>query len=611
MDFNKLQNLHRQTVNNLKTLLMSYAKIFSLGFSGGKDSSSTAAALLEAMMELKYEGYKVPEVYVLYSDTLMELLPVQVHTYKVLEKIKKFANENDLPVRVMHAKPKTSDTMWSMMIGRGIRPPSSDARWCTQRLKTDVQESVLYEAFKTTDIETISIVGSRKEESADRKQRLENNTIDGHLKGHNQFTKSLVYAPIEDYTTEDVWVALRTSKIGREVLDAESLYELYASTQGEGEECQTVLGNAGENGKNPGCSKSGGRFGCWNCGLLPKGGDKALRGMQKTHPYIKHLITFRDWNVGLRDGQWHILRDVYNHEHFTRLQYNLDNHRFGMTAPGGMTLSVRAETLLRLLDTEQKVREGEDLWLITDGELAYIQHRWIREGDLSLKAVEIAKRFGRDIKVSNEDQKLVRYAKAFYLTQSIWENGVKFWYGINPDERFAAQFVLQTIKAHSFTRMELILEEIIEYQDETKVAELLKKMQLKNQFYPFPELEKMIRREWENDEVSYVTKALINDYENSWPEDRLEHYDPLEDPKITMEDKYAILDNWTDYVGYDCNERFEHPEYMRFGGHRQYVTFRERQSEENRTKNKRKQEVKIAALMQQPAFRQQSFDFAA
>jgi len=594
----------------IKALYLQDERVFSLGYSGGKDSSCTLVITLEALLELPKESL-TKTLYVLYSDTLMELLPVQAHTYKSLDAIRTFGEENNLPIVVMHAKPEVTETMWSMQIAKGVRPSSSDNRWCTTRLKTDVQERILYDTFGTNDIETISIVGSRKDESPDRKKRLEDNTIKGHLKGHNQYSKSLVFAPIEDYSTEDVWTTLRSSDIGRNILGSEELYVLYASTNGEGAECQTILGNANDSGKNPGCGSSQGRFGCWSCPLQHKK-DKALQGMQIEYPYIKHLIEFRDWNVSIRDGNWHIYRDYYNHGNFNRLQYNLDNHRFGMTSPGGMNLSTRAEMLMRLLDTEFKIKDEVDMPLISDEELNFIQHRWIREGNFSLSAVSIAQKYGRIIEVTDDDLEIIRYAKAFFSTQRIWETHLNTWYNIYPDERFSAQFVIQVFEKYGRDRMKQYLERIVDERESTLVAEWIKPLQIRNQFYPSNELAKMIRREWETDEVSYVTKALVFDYEKSWTEEeQVIAIDPLEDPNISMEDKYAMLDNWETYVGHDSNDRFEHPEYMRFGGAYQYVKFRERQSEENRTKNKNKIAQKQYATVNIPKYQQQSFDFAA
>ena len=607
----KIELLHVEKLNlieQIKSLYFRDNRVLSLGFSGGKDSSATLAITLEALLQIPKEKLH-KTLYILYSDTLMELIPVQAHTYKVLENIKKFAKDNDLPIKVMHSKPTLENTKWSMKLAKGIRVESQDNRWCTTRLKTDVQEKMLFDTFGTKDIETISIVGSRKDESADRAKRLEDNTLDGHLKGHSVYSKSLVFAPVEDYNTDDIWTTLRTSEIGRDVLVADELYGLYASTNGEGEECQTILGNSGDNGLKPNCSQSQGRFGCWECGLQHKK-DKALTGMQKEYPYIKYLIEFRDWSVSTRDGQWEKYRDVYNHRYFTRLQYNRDNHRFGLTAPAGMSLLARAEGLERLLYAEMKVNESIDFQLISDEELDFIQHRWILEGDFDLTAIKIVEKYGRKIRLSEEDKTLIVHSKVFFMTQRVWEAKVCFWFGITANERFAVQFVKQISEKYSMQKVADIISQISRTMDNTIVPEYLKQIQLKDQFYPSESMETLIRREWANDEVSHLTQSLIHDEEGTWGEDE-EVIDIFEDSSISMQDKYDTLDNWNDYVGHDSNERFEHEEYMRFGGHFQYVSFRIRQSDEN--KEKAKEEKARKALKRKHANRllQQSFDFAS
>lgn len=568
----------------IKELYLGDDRIMSLGFSGGKDSSLVLAITLEVLMELPKNKLS-KSLHVLYSDTLMELLPVQSHTYGVLDALKKFASANDLPIKVIHAKPSLENTMWSMMIGKGIRASSTDNRWCTTRLKTDVQQRMLVEAFGTEDFETVSIVGSRKDESADRAKRLAKNTIKGHLKGHSVYAKSLVFAPIEDFSTDDVWTSLFHSKLGRDLLKADELYALYASTGGEGEECQTILGNANKNGVNPGCGASNGRFGCWQC-PLQQGKDKALIGLAATYPYIRHLIKFRDWVVSTRDGQWEVYRDVYNHKDFTRLVYNKDNHRFGMTSPGGMSVEARKEMLERLLDTECKVNKSVEFQLISDEELNFIQHRWILEGDYSLSAKRIAKKYNREVEVSDGDKELIALSIVLYESKSTWESKLAWWYNIYPDKRFAIQFVKQLIEKSGHNSLLSVLQKA-SAGDDTIVAQKVGDLQVRKQFYPSPSLEASIRREWKNDEISFVTKALINDYEG-WG-DKEPHEDPLEDASISMQDKYDMLDNWNYYQNYDTNERFEHPEYMMLGGNTQYIKFRKRQTTIQKEKEDKRQ----------------------
>jgi len=574
-----------QTKENIKTLYLENNKrVITLGFSGGKDSSLCAALLLEALMEIP-ESLRTKEVYILFSDTLMELLPVQVHTYKVLEKLKEFALLNNLPIKILHAKPKLKHTMWSMMIGAGTRPSSREYRWCTDRLKVLVQRDILTNTFGTTNVESVSIVGSRREESPDRAQRLKDNTLEGHLKGHSKFDKTLVYTPIEYLNTEDVWRELRLSKYGNSVLHTEELWHLYSSTNGEGEECQTILGNSNENGNNPGCSKSGGRFGCWCCPLVYKK-DKALQGMQNHYPYISHLIEFRDWVVELK-GNWHLYRDYYNHGEGKRYQYSYDNARFGMNVPGGLNLKTRRELLRRLLETEKKVQESEpDIMLITDEELSYIQRRWIDEGDFEFTAHKIASQFEREVDLSPYNQGCVELTQKLMRYKKTWEARVICWFNIYPDERFGIQFVKQMLEKHSQNSMFDLMAEIYD-GNEKVVADALLTLTLKKSFFPNESMKKLILREWEDDKISHVTQRLLDDHLGEHSEEEI--YDEFDDPNISMEDKYAALDNWRFYQnGDDDEDRKQHPEYHRYKGNYNYIQFRDKVEKVSEKKNKQK-----------------------
>lgn len=587
----RLQFLGNQTKDNIKALyLQENDRVLTLGFSGGKDSSLCVSLLLEALMEIP-EHQRTKEVFILFSDTLMELLPVQVHTYKVLEKIRAFSKSNKLPITILYAKPKVEHTMWSMIIGGGTRPSSRDNRWCTDRLKVLVQRDILTNTFGTTNVESISIVGSRREESVDRAQRLENNSLEGHLKGHSEFDKTLVYAPIEYFSTEDVWRELRLSKYGNSVLDADELWLLYASTNGEGEECQTILGNANENGKNPGCSKSGGRFGCWCCPLV-QNKDKALVGMMSSYSYIKYLIEYRDYVVSLRDGNWHLYRDVYEHGDGNtnpsagkRNQYSYDNHRFGMTCPGGLNLETRKELLKRLLETEKHVYEHTQIQLVSDEELNYIQSRWLLEGDFELSAKSIAEEYNRSVVVSEENVILLNYAKVLYDCRKTWKARVFFWFNQAVNERWCIQFASQMIATHGHKALIDVLKETVEFDNKNSVADALKTIQLRKQFYPNESLEKLIRKEWRDDEIGYMTKVLLGDHLEEYREipepnyttkDGKPGYDVFDDPNVSMEDKYAILDNWRYYQNEDNEYKTSHPEYPRYKGNANYIHFRDK-----------------------------------
>lgn len=565
-------------------------KDIALGFSGGKDSATLLLLAVVAALELKIAGRPrgaERTIHFLHSDTLMELEPVAGYARFALDALEKFSKRYGLGFKKLIAVPKVKDRMHVTLGGYGLRPPSQSMRWCTSRLKINVQKELLTNAFDLADVgelRTISFVGTRHEESADRSKRLTKNALEGHrkIKAHDKFSKSFVFAPIEDLSTEEVWHILRKSDMGREVFDTERLWRIYAPTMGEGSECSTVL-NGGDKGEKPGCSASSGRFACWSCPLIPKGKDKALQAMLPEYSYLRHLIAFRDWVVTLRDGNWHRYRDYYNHGDGRRLQYNLDKDGyFGSTSPGGLNLDTRREYLRFLLETEQEVRkEAPHITLIEDEELDFIQNLWIKEGDLGLSLVRIAKTFGRDVRVTKEQRSLAATAALLYAAIGPAKGRLAFWFNIHPDRRFCAQYVLQIRKRHGNARERITsILGALGKGDPHPLLEQLKKLQVRTQFFPSDELKALILREWKRGELSACTQQLVHDYEGTGSDHVQTPYDPTEDSSLSLGEQYAILDNWDTYDESDANERFEHPEYMRNGNYFQRIGFRPRLSDE-------------------------------
>lgn len=567
-------------------------KKVTVAYSGGKDSSVIATIVLAALLMISPKRRKRMEcIYLMHADTLMELPAMALNTYKTLKEIEAFCEHYALPVKILHATPIVEDRMHSMMGGKGIRPPSSDLRWCTTRLKTDVQRNMLIEEFGLKSIDelnTLSFVGSRSEESADRAKRLKKNALGEvlHLKGHNIYARSLVFAPIEDLTTAEIWGILNSSGLAKSILRSESLYPFYDPFGGEGGECNIITGNTGDGGERPECAKT--RSGCWSCPMQGIGQDKMLNTLEPTFPYIRHIQPFRDWVVSIRDGGWERWRDLYNHKDGCRLQYNKDNDRFGVNGPGGLNLFTRFQYVARLLETEHLVkREEPGIELVSQAELDFIQHRWILEGDIDYGLEPLAAFYGRTVNVSKEDTVIVALARALKGVLPVSRGRLVYWFGIEPDDRFCTQFALQMLEKYGNEKGAKRMVEIIRKAaegDPHAIPEQVKKMQIRKQFYPSPAMEEMVRKEWREDRVSFTTESLVRDFEGTWDEVGGHYEDPLEREDVSLADKMAMLDNWKYYQGADSNETFEHPEYMQYGGHYQYVKFRSRDSEENREK---------------------------
>lgn len=564
-----------------------------IGFSGGKDSTVVLSLVSRAIRELAPELRTKP-IYVLMSDTLMEMPPVIGQILNAVQSFMAYVEKYDLPFEFHRVEPAFKNRFWNLVIGRGATLPRTDMRWCTLKMKVVPMEQKVAEVLQKHN-GYVAVTGARKDESADRRARLERNAVTpgSKLKTHPDSRCNLL-CPIEDWSVEDVWLHIYTDS--EEWVDKEGLGIIYAEAAGDGDECRTVL-EGGEEGSKPGCVNSS-RFGCWFCPIQGNR-DKSLANMAVRHPYLLHLEELRNYLMQFQNGEWHHVRDVYNHaDGFPRLQYNYSNHRFGMTGPGGYTLEFRREMLVRLLQTEKKVRETSDIRLIEDEDLEWIQHLWLREGDIDLTCQTIASEFGRSINVSYDDRMYAKYSRGLYRLKSGYAGKLMAHFGIHVNERFCAQFFMEKFddsqkKAGTlFSEIDLgdelneFIRELINHDDPGLfMSRLVKKMKIKKQFYPTPEYEKLIRREWWQDKLSWMSSVLRDEFEGTYVEPEYD-YDFTEDPNISLIDKMAALDNWNYFSENRSYADELHPEHYEFKGEFNRITFRKR-SESGRKSDER------------------------
>ena len=113
-----------------------------IGFSGGKDSTVLLTLVWMALVKLKdtIPDYKFKrKVYVVCNDTLVENPVITEYVFEVLSYIEKAALAQGLPVFVKQTTPKLEETFWINVIGKGYPVPNNSFRWCTDRLKIDLQ----------------------------------------------------------------------------------------------------------------------------------------------------------------------------------------------------------------------------------------------------------------------------------------------------------------------------------------------------------------------------------------------------------------------------------------------------------------------------------------
>lgn len=266
-----------------------------VGYSGGKDSTVVVQLVFEALDEMpKEELHK--KVYVISSDTLVETPLIINSINQTLRRIQDEALSRNLPIETHKVKPEMKNSFWVNIIGRGYPTPNQQFRWCTDRLKIDPANQFIMDKVSSFG-EVIMVLGVREDESATRGNVIRSHTVDGKtFMRHSTLSNAYVYAPIRNFTLDDVWNYLlnHESPWGD---DNKELHRLYQDSNSG--ECPLVID---KNIKESAGSCGNSRFGCWVCTVVNE--DKALTGFIKSgHDWMKPLLEFRNWLTEIRDDR--------------------------------------------------------------------------------------------------------------------------------------------------------------------------------------------------------------------------------------------------------------------------------------------------------------------
>ena len=182
-----------------------------IGYSGGKDSTVVVHLVLEMLLELpRSERHRA--VHIVSNDTLVESPLVVGHIEKTMRRFAEAAAALRLPVDVEITRPDPDHTFWVNLIGRGYPSPSRSFRWCTDRMKIlPTSRYIRGQAAITGQV--ILLLGVRREESAARAARVARYSREAggaRLNPHNDLQGCLVFRPIVDLTTDEVWELLGT-----------------------------------------------------------------------------------------------------------------------------------------------------------------------------------------------------------------------------------------------------------------------------------------------------------------------------------------------------------------------------------------------------------------
>jgi len=377
----------------IREVYLSDSRPWVVGYSGGKDSTCALQMLWTALLELPAEQRQKP-IYVISSDTLVETPVIVRYIDVTLERIAKAAAEQGLPIKTEKVTPNVDRSFWVNMIGRGYPAPSRRFRWCTERLKIEPANDFIRGRVAEFG-EVVMVLGVRTSESATRAQVMSFHKIPGSaLSRHSSLLNAFVYAPIEAFSTDDVWTYLlqHPSPWGN---DNRDLVAMYRNAQAG--ECPLVVDTT-----TPSCGNS--RFGCWVCTVVER--DRSMEAMiDSGEDWLEPLLDFRDM---LAETQLPEKKKLYRE--FRRRSGQVAFIKGTDTpVPGPYTLDFCKTLLKRLLETQIKVQResppGDDTLLVHDAELHEIRRIWRSErGDWADSVPQIVREvLGRDLDWVIED----------------------------------------------------------------------------------------------------------------------------------------------------------------------------------------------------------------
>lgn len=327
-------------------------KPWVIGFSGGKDSTVLLQLVIEAIQSISPDERK-REVYVVCNDTLVESPVFQRYVDSTLAKVRNGLEIARLPIKVISTNPKSNDTFWVNLLGRGYPAPNRSFRWCTDRMKVRPTTEFIKNCISVNG-EVILLLGVRKSESIERAKNLAKRELEANgslLKPHDDLKGCLVYTPIIDLTTDDIWVTLVENRPpwGGKHND---LFEMYNSAS-DGE-CPFVLSDQ----ETASCGSGSARFGCWTCTVVEK--DKSLDTMVESG--FDELLPLAKYRTLIKETS-------ENPDCRSKIRRN------GQPGLGPLTIDARKMLLNELLKTQEQC--GAEL--ISNEEVRMINEQWEKD----------------------------------------------------------------------------------------------------------------------------------------------------------------------------------------------------------------------------------------
>lgn len=369
--------LLKETIETIQQLYKEDNIPWICGYSGGKDSSAVVQLVWMALSDLP-DWERSKPVHIISTDTLVESPVVALWASQSLDKMRKKATAQRLPIIPHRLTPQIQNTFWVNLIGRGYPCPRANFRWCTDRLKIDASNQFI-KSILAAESEAILVLGSRKAESASRKRVMEGyeeKRYREHLSPNGSYPNTYVFTPIENWEDSMVWQFLmqHANPWGHSNKDLLAMYRGASSDN----ECPLVV----ESG-TPSCG--GSRMGCWVCTMVTE--DKSLAAMiqnDEEKSWMLPLLDFRNYIAAYNQGSDMSQNELdRSRRDFRRMTGKLTWHR-NRLVHGPYKKEVREDFLERLLKLQlfiQKTgpKEVKDVELITMDELRFIRKIWLNE----------------------------------------------------------------------------------------------------------------------------------------------------------------------------------------------------------------------------------------
>ena len=356
--------------DEIREVYLSDNRPWILGFSGGKDSTCMTQLIWHALSDLPKEKLQ-KKIHIISSDTLVESPKIVEQIINTLDIMELAAKKQGLPISTNLVRPEIKDSFWVCLLGLGYPAPSSNFRWCTDRLKIKNGDRFINEKVSEYG-EAIVCLGTRKDESGSRNQLMNLYEIKGsYLSRHSKFAQTYVYTPLRDFITEDVWNYLLQNK-NPWGANNRNLLSLYQNANAS--ECPLVVDTS-----TPSCGNS--RFGCWVCTVVEK--DKSMEGLiDSGEDWMEPLLELRQDLKDTQDPEKKLeIRDFKRRT--GQVTFQTDGTE--KITPGPYKIEFRKDFLKKLLLAQNSVQKnGPDpkMRLILEEELHEIQRIWrMEQGD--------------------------------------------------------------------------------------------------------------------------------------------------------------------------------------------------------------------------------------